>query len=945
MTPERWQQLKPLFFEALDRPPEARAAFLDQRCGSDAALRAELEGLLAAAEEDAPTILDASPEDLAHLVETEAGALPSPALVGQTVGPYRIVREIGRGGMGAVYLAERADVDKHVALKLVRHHLADPGAVRRFLDERRILARLDHPNVARLLDAGMTGDGTPFFAMDYVDGRPLTDYCDRRQLTVGDRLALFAEVCEAVRYAHQNLVIHRDLKPSNILVAEDEDGRSRVKLLDFGIAKLIEDDAGEAGLTRPGMTRTGLRAMTPAYAAPEQVRGRAVTTATDVYALGMLLYELLAGRRPYEVERRTAGEVERVICGTQPVKPSVAAGRAHRRPGGDGSAETTTLEVVSAARSTEPARLLRRLRGDLDVVCMKALAKEPAERYPSAEALLEDLRRHQAGLPIEARPSTVGYRVRRFVARHRLGVASAVATAGLIAALIGFYTWRLAGERDRVARERDRAEHELARSEAVTGFLMDLFEAGDPAESLGETLTVYDLLERGAARAGALEEEPLVQAQMLEVIGSVYRKLGDSDPAQPLLERALAIRRATLGETHLDVASSLDSLASLRQAGGDYDAAETLFRQALAIRRQLLGETHLDVTASMNNLALLLQYKGDHGEAETLHRQVLALRRQSLGAEHARTVTSMHNLAALLHRKGSYDEAETLFRQVLAADRATLGDTHPDLANDAHNLGLLLIDKGDYGEAEALLKESRSMLRKTLGNEHPKVAGSLAAVAMLLTEQGRYDEAEEHLRQALAIYRAKLGESHPYTLVGRKNLGVVLTRKGGHAAAEALLRQTLAMHREQDEAKQPRTARVERALADVLAARGEHAAAEPLYRQALATQRELLPADHLNIADTLGGLAALHAARGDTAAAEQLYRQALAIQRQRLQSHPKLAATLKALAGVLAARGDPTAAEPLYREALAIYRDRLGETNAWTLEVRAALDDLAEAGG
>lgn len=867
MDAQRLERLQRLFESAYALEPAERTAFLAQACGDDPSLLEQVATLLASH--------DAA--EAGGFLTTPLMVLDPPAddLSGRQVGPYQIGRKLGEGGMGTVYLARRPDVDKQVALKLVRRALAAPDVLQRFLFERRILARLDHPYIARLYDAGRADDGTPYFAMEYVEGEPITAYCDHRRLSVAERLALFEKVCEAVRYAHQNLIIHRDLKPSNILVTEASD----VKLLDFGIAKLAEadTDAEEAAI----LTRTGMRVMTPEYAAPEQVRGEAVTTATDVHALGVLLYDLLAGQRPYDVQGRTPGEVERIICEAHPMRPSTAVRRLQeqRRSAGPSGAE-----AVSVARGTEPGRLQRLLRGDLDTICMKALAKEPEHRYPSAEALLEDLKRHRSGLPVEARLQTMGYRVRKFAGRHRWGVAAGtIAVVSLVGGL-GAALWQAQTAR----LERDRTAAALERSETVTTFLISLFEANDPSEALGDTLTGPELLALGLTRAEELTGQPDVQAQMLHVIGRIYRSMGRYDEALPLLERSLALRRAYWGPEHPEVAESMNSLASLLRASGNPEAAEPLFREALAMRRKLLGETHPDVLTSMNNLALLLEAQGDVEVAEQLLRETLARRRATLGTEHEKVGVSLNNLAYLLREKGDLDAAEALLREGVTMWRKLLGDGHPDVALGLNNLAVVLHRKGDLEAAEPLYREALAIRRKVYGSEHPSVATSLDNLALLLKDRGDPEAAEPLARAALAIRQKRLGESHPTVAVTRRRLAQLLTARGRYDEAGLLLHQVLASYEHLPDGDHPDHALTLAALADLHAATGDGTSAERLYRETLAMQRRLRQAELEDLAATLERLADLLAARGDHAAAATHYQEAFEILSSRLgTNHPR----------------------------------------------------------
>src|SRR6185295_13117200 len=568
MDSERWHEVDRLFADALDRPPAERPAYLDEACGGDAVLRREVERLLAA-DQAGSRFLVSSPGELLRLVldrQEEGGSL----------GPYRLLRKIGSGGMGTVYLARREDehYQRDVAVKVLRSGLATTEAFHRFLAERQILANLEHPNIARLYDGGSTDDGRPYLVMELVEGVPVDQYCDQHRLTVDQRLALFQKICAAVQYAHQNLLVHRDLKPANILITPE----GEPKLLDFGIAKRLAPQPGSSLQE----TRTGLRMLTPSHASPEQVRGEAITTASDVYSLGVILFELLAGRGPYQISAELQYEIERATCEQEPDRPSAAL----LRPGSP-SAEETAL-----ARKTRPQALARRLRGDLDNIVLTALRKEPRRRYGSASQLAEDLERHLQNLPVTARPDTLRYRTRKFVRRHRTAVAATVAVILLVAGAVA----SLAAQGRVLAQERDKARYALS-------FLVDTFKQADPYHTQGERLTAREILDQGADRISReLAGQPDVQAAVMDAIGEVDLGLGRYDKAEPLLKRSLALRWQVLGTTSLEVAESLEHLAALRNERSDQAGAESHLREALAIRRRRQGDRNLAVARTLNAL-------------------------------------------------------------------------------------------------------------------------------------------------------------------------------------------------------------------------------------------------------------------------------------------------------------------------------------------------------
>jgi serine/threonine-protein kinase len=709
-----------------------------------------------------------------------------PSTPERRIGPYRILRELGHGGGGTVYLAARADeqFQKRVALKVMPAGADSIELVRHFKRERQILASLSHPNIAQLLDGGTTDGGLPYFVMEHVDGEPLLGYCDSRRLSISGRLRLFLSICSAVQYAHRNLVVHRDIKPANILVAADGSPR----LLDFGIAKLMNPELlGEAH------TATAM-VMTPEYASPEQARGQRITTATDVYSLGVVLYELLTGLRPYSFPSRNPLDVLRAVAEQEPSNPSTAVERMRIRSAVSPEAEGAlppAAEVVSHARETTPGRLQRRLRGDLDNTVMMALRKEPQRRYPSVEALAEDIRRHLEGLPVAARKGTVAYRASKFAQRHRVAMAAAAAVAAL---LVGFpiamamQSARVARQRDLAQKERTTAQRERETAQRVSTFLVNLFKVSNPSEARGNTVTAREVLDKGAEKiATELKEQPEVRATLMDTIGNVYRNLGLYDKAAPLLQEALEERRTALGNEHPDVATSLHNLATVRAQRGDYAAAEGLFREALAMRRKLLGNEHADVAKTLNILANVLYSKGDYAAAETLYREGLALSRKLLGNEHPSVAMALNNLALVRKEKGDYAGAESLHRESLALWRKLLGNEHPYLPLSMNNLANLLAEKGEYGEAESLLREALAMGRKLLGKDHPEVAMYLSSLADTLCRDEKPQEAQPLAREALVIFSKALPGGHPYIAETESVLGGCLSLAQRYGEAERLL--------------------------------------------------------------------------------------------------------------------------------------------------------------
>ena len=701
------------------------------------------------------------------------------------IGPYRILRELGHGGGGTVYLAARADdqFQKRVAIKVIPAGGESTEAVRHFKRERQILASLSHPHIAQLLDGGTTDQGVPYFVMEHIDGEPLLTYADSRGLSVSERLKLFLPICSAVEYAHRNLVVHRDIKPSNVLVTAEGSPR----LLDFGIAKLQNPELmGEAH------TGTAM-AMTPEYASPEQARGERITTATDVYSLGVVLYELLTGLRPYAFRSRNALDVLRAVAEQPPTRPSAAVERLRLRAAvapEENDPSPQLAEALARCREGTPGRLERRLRGDLDTIVMMALRKEPQKRYPSVGALAEDISRHLGGLPVAARKGTAAYRASKFVRRHRLFVTAAAVVLVLLVAFplaMAAQSARVARQRDVARKERAAAQKQRETAQRVSKFLVSLFKVSNPSEARGNTVTAREVLDKGAQKITTeLKDQPEIRATLMDTIGDVYRNLGLYDQAVPLLQEALESRRAVLGPDHPDVAATLNHLANLLADKGDYATAETLHREALAIRRNRLGNESAEVATSLTNLANVIRQKGDYPAAEAMFREALALNRKVLGDGHLEVATSLNNLAIVLAQRGN-PEAEALFREALALRRRLLGSHHPDVANGLNNLASMLYEKKEYREAEALHREALAMWRTLLGNENPRVGVSLIGLAETLWSEQRPAEAEPLAREALAIFRKTLPGGHPYIAVAESVLGGCLTLSRRYSEAEPLL--------------------------------------------------------------------------------------------------------------------------------------------------------------
>ncbi len=889
MDSERWQQIDELFGQALELGPEERSRLLDEASAGDPELRREVEALLAA-DRQAEDLLE-SPAEIRVEPGDELPGGPEADPAGKAIGPYRLERELGRGGMGTVYLASRADdaFERRVALKVLNPGMMSAAAEQRFLSERQILASLEHPLIARLYEGGTTAGGRPYLVMEYIDGTPIDRYCDRRQLDVRERLELFRQVCAAVHHAHQHLVVHRDIKPSNILVTDD----GEVRLLDFGIAKLLEPEQFPMTVEA---TATGLRPMTLRYASPEQVRGAAITTASDVYSLGVLLYELLTGRTPHRIEGLSPAQVERVLTDEEPQKPSVAVTGAEAPPAEEPANEARPASLPTASRP----QLRRQLAGDLDNIVLQALRKESERRYGSVQQLSEDLRRHLEGLPVLARQDSVVYQVGKFLRRNKLAVAAAGLFLALILAFAGamaFQATQVARQRDRAEEERQRAEIERQRAEQVSEFLVDLFEEADPWRKGGETVTARQLMDRGAERIDReLGDQPEVRASLLAAIANVYRKLGLYPQAETQIETALEIRRDRLGPEHPDTVDTLRQRAVLYIEQGNYAAAEPLLLQVLEILEQEAepgagtpdrgtpdrgtpdrGTPDRELAEVLRSLATLYREVGRYAEAEEIALRALSIGRQALGPEDPWIGYALRTLAGVYRPQGRHRESEELHRQALAINTAAHGEQHPTTAGDLYHLGVERALLGDNAAAAAHLERALGIYESVFEPDHPQVADALVSLGAVYKNLGRYDEAEEHLRRVLEIYRRALGEDHPRVSYAHLNLGRVWKALGRYGEAEEDLRRAVAIAEKTFGATHVWTANCSYELGDALRRLGRLAAAEPWLERALAAREEILDDGHAVVGESLRGLAELRADQGDAAEAEALYRRALAI--------------------------------------------------------------------
>lgn len=796
MTPEKWEKVKTIFHDAYDLDERKRAAFIAAECGDDETMLSEVNSLFDSHNESEELFESPAFESISSLVEQNA----LPSRVGQTIGNYKIESEIGRGGMGAVYLASRADAefDKKVAIKLIKRGFDTDEVIKRFRHERQILAALEHPNITRLLDGGSTEDGLPFLVMDYVDGKPLHRYCNDRGLSIHRRLEMFLKICAAVAYAHQNLVIHRDLKPSNILVTSD----GEPKLLDFGIAKLTGPSASGKTVNN---TQTKFQAMTPEYASPEQFSGRPVTTASDIYSLGILLYELLTGHRPFRFETDNFVEISAMITDTTPTKPSTVC----RQLG-----LNTTIDNAPA--------VIRTLKGDLDNIVMMAIRKETERRYSSVEQFAGEIRRYLGGHPVIAREDTFAYRATKFASRNKVGVASVL---GIGASLVGGLV--AVSRQARIAStQRDRARREARKAEKVNRFLQKMLASADPYEQ-GKDVKIIEVLGKaGQDIETDFVDQPEITADLHTTIGTTYLNLGFFEQAEQHLKNALDTRLELFPRRSSEVAESLANFGRLLQLKGDFNHAEPYFfesaktlrllgrdadvanvlhelgyllvlngknnlavetyRDALEIRNRLLGENHPDTAKTLGGLAQAYSVLGERRKTISLHRQALAILQRHYPESHPDVIMAMSHLASAL-MWSDVAESERLFEKVLVLQRRHLGENHPEVAWILYEITFLNVQRGDYERAETIAREVLAMREKGLNPEHASISSVLMSLGRSLMAQGRAAEAKLAIEECLHLRNKTHNENHWALATTNSVYGECLFVIGEHDQGKRLL--------------------------------------------------------------------------------------------------------------------------------------------------------------
>ena len=918
MDPKRWQHVQQLFDEALELSSEERASFLDAACGEDAELRQDVASLLANFSAAGSTFMENPAARIGDDLEmpempAKASGTDGPNQPGDRIGPYVLEKLLGTGGVGRVYLATReTEFQKQVAVKLLKRGMDTDELVRRFVSERQILAQLEHPNVANLLDGGATDDGRHYLVMEYVDGLAIDTYCAEKLLDVPQRLRLFLKVCDAVHFAHRNLVVHRDLKPSNILVAQD----GEPKLLDFGIAKLLRPESFPQTVLP---TAPGWRAMTPEYASPEQVRGGLISTASDVYSLGVVLYELLTGRRPYRLSSRSLIEVERTVCTVPPMRPSRAV---TRQLEGEEPASTGTYLGV------DRKKLKQRLSGDLDNILLMALEKEPERRYQSVDQLAADLRRHLDNLPVSARKDSLFYRSSKFARRHRLPLA----VVSFFALMLLVFVATLVMQQGQILRQRDRAE-------SVSEFLENLFEISDPSRERGESVLARSLLDKGAIDIEArLRDQPGLQGDLLGTMGRSYTHLGLYSEAEDMLQRSLSLRRQSYGDEDPSVATAKYQLADLYVEQGVYDRAEPLAREALQTHLDALGEEHAAVVHDRMLLAGINQRLGNLVKAGQLFLQAEA---------GARELRDEDLLVKVLSRRGHFElyvgndtAARGALEEALTIARRLYGETHPEVALILGQLAE--IEKAhDFDRAASLLEDAIAIQRRVFHEPHPDLAKMLNRLAVLKKAQGDYVEAEALFNEAMTIQNQVYAEPSIVVASTLNNLAGLKKGQGDLDRAEALYTQSLEIHRRVVGERHPETATIMSNLANLMLTTGRLEQAQQLYTDSLDILLESYGENHIEVANGYVNLGQVAVKQEEWDVAEELLQKGATLIRKIAPQHSELPPVLQNQGYVKEKLGDHPSAEALYLEALEIARKTQGGES---LAVGTALTRLAIVG-
>lgn len=886
MKTNNWKKLNEIFHEAIALPKSERNEFIKKECGDDLDLKNEIENLIESAEGESDFLKD----NAIGRVENYVSFIED--LKGKKIGQYKLIKEIGRGGMGAVFLAERADkeFEQKVALKIVHNQFANKDLLKRFRNERQILASLKHPNISHLIDGGTTEEGLPYFVMEYVEGERLLDYCDKNKLSTNERLDIFQKICSAVSYAHKNLIIHRDIKPSNILVTKD----GIPKLLDFGIAKPFSINDSKEAVT---LTQTGGRMLTPDYASPEQVSGKIVTTSSDIYSLGIVLYELLTGHRPYQVNPNSPLEAFRIICESEPLRPSSIVTTKRERILDDSETQKITPDTVSEYRNTQPEKLKRILRGDLDNILLKSLRKEPERRYATVNEFSNDIERHLKGLTVMATSDTFSYRAEKFIKRNKIPIiAGSLIFISLLAATIVtlIQNSRVNEQRNLAEEQRKEAEKQQQKSERVTAFMVDLFRGGKSKEK-GQEISAKEIINRGSERViNELKDEPDLQATLLDTMANASINLGLFEEALKMSKMTLKIRQEHFGKEHPETIRTLDSVFETEFSMGNYAEAGKLAKEILSLTRKVLGESP-ELAESLNDYAVSQNVLGNWKDAGQAYKEGIELTKKLLEEKDSRIekhntkayfkwakpvneigyAYSNRNYGVFLIGIGKLKEAEKQFGDSLRIFRENATNEAEGLGYALNSLGGNQCYLGKFSEGIPKVKEALEIRQKLNGLEHSNVAYTKGVLGDCYYQNGELDKAESLLKETLVLREKLSSEKHPHIPQLLNSLGVLLRDKSNLSESEKVLKRGNEIGKKINSLKLSLKARNKVLLGSVRVESGKLEEGKELINDGLDELENALPKEHWQIAEAKAELAIYNLKSKNFDEAKKLFNESL----------------------------------------------------------------------
>ncbi|MBD3615194.1 MAG: serine/threonine protein kinase [Gracilimonas sp.] len=804
MSESKWKKIEYIIDHVLDLKKKDRNSFIEQTCGDDPNLKNEVYQLLESISdsegwlEDPETFKEGLFEDLSEDIKQISA---QQSLIGTTLGSYTIKEQIGEGGMGAIYLAERSDGEfKHqVAVKIIRNGRGTKENIKRFKREQRILARLNHPGIAHLYDGGVTNDGFPYIIMEYVDGMPITEYCIIHRCTINQKIALFKQVLEALRNAHENLTIHRDLKPDNILI--DQSGN--VKILDFGISKLLLDDEDTI------LTKTGSRLLTPRYAAPEQIRQENITTATDLYALGVVLYKLLTDSDPIDLDDLTQYQVEQAIISEEPSKPS---------------------------NKVSDPKLKKQLQGDLDAIVLKSIRKEPDSRYRVANDFLKDLNNFQEGLPVSAQEDSFRYRSLKFIKRNKQGISIAAGILILIVSFTGFYT-------NRITQERNTAQLEAEKSEEISSFVIGLLEQNYPENSRGDTITVRHILDKSIRDIQDIDKDPQVRAKLLQVIGHAYNTVGEPRKAKPILDQSIQILEEA-GAKHTDLAHTYNVMGVITRDLGKLDSSKIYLQKAVNMFREVEETNMPEYPKALKNLAYVLRLNSEYEQASVLIEEALNIEYKIYEVPDVNIAESVYILASIHRYLGNYQDALEYQFTSLEMLEAMIQGPHPGIVANLSNIGTLYKILDRKTDSKKHYKKALAMAENLYGPNHPEVANLSSNISSIYIEEHKFDSAKTLIDRSVAITGNISGmKSSKYAHHLRK-YGTLYYQKGEYIKADSIYSAVLNIFQSSYKPNHPEIASAKTNMAKAALAQNEHEKAQVLLKESLSIRQRNFPNDH-----------------------------------------------------------------------------------------------------